>query len=72
MENIIGSQLDITKRINFNKIFNLTDKIRIIKVKKIEETWDRLIKLYNGVNELFYLYFSYIEQINDDEFKKEN
>ena len=64
-----GSQLDITKRINFNKIFNLTDKIRITK-EKIEVIWDKLIKLYNGVNELFYLYFNYIEQINDDEFKK--
>ena len=64
-----GSQLDITKRINFNKIFNLTDKIRITK-EKVEIIWDKLINLYNGVNELFHLYFNYVEQINDDEFKK--
>ena len=63
------SQIDITNKLNFNKIFHLTDKIRITK-EKIEVLWDKLIKLYNGVNELFHLYFDYIEQINDDEFKK--
>ena len=64
-----NSQLDITKKINFNKIFHLTDKIRITK-ERIEILWDKLIKLYNGVNELFHIYFDYVEQINDDEFKK--
>jgi len=64
-----NSQIDLTKRINFNKIFNLTDKIRITK-ERIEIIWNKLIQLYNGVNELFHLYFDYVEQINDDEFKK--
>ena len=64
-----NSQLDITKQINFNKIFQLTDKIRITK-SRVGILWEKLIGIYNGVNELFDLYFDYVDQINDDELKK--
>ncbi len=64
-----NAQLDATKQINFNKIFQLTDKIRITKTR-IELIWEKLINIYNGVNELFDLYFDYVEQINDDDLKK--
>ena len=63
------SQLDYRKQIDFNKIFHLTDKIRITK-EKIESLWKKLLEIYNGVNELFDLYFDYVEQINDDDLKK--
>ena len=63
------SQLDYRKQIDFNKIFSLTDKIRITK-ENIEILWKKLIDIYNGVNELFDLYFDYVEQINDDDLKK--
>ena len=63
------SQLDYRKKIDFNKIFHLTDKIRITK-EKIESLWKKLLEIYNGVNELFDLYFDYVEQINDDDLKK--
>ena len=64
-----NSQLDATKQINFNKIFQLTDKIRITK-SRVELIWEKLIQIYNGVNELFDLYYDYVEQINDDDLKK--
>ena len=63
------SQLDYRKQIDFNKIFSLTDRIRLTK-DKIEILWKRLLEIYNGVNELFDLYFDYVEQINDDDLKK--
>ena len=56
-------------KINFNKVFKLTDKIRTSK-KTIEKMWNDLLKIYNGVNEYFYFYNDYIEQINDDDLKK--
>jgi PAS domain-containing protein len=57
------------KKIDFNKIFKLTDKIRISKIK-IENIWNDLLKIYGGVNDYFQLYMDYIEQINDDGLKK--
>ena len=64
-----GSLKDPNKTIDFNKIFELTDKIRITK-KKIEEMWSQLLKIYAGANEFFELYTEYVEQINDDDLKK--
>ncbi len=64
-----NSQLDLDKQIDFNKIFHLTDKIRITK-SKIERLWDKLLLIYNGVNDLFDLYSDYVEQLNDDDLKK--
>ena len=61
-----NSQIDQNKSIDFNKIFHLTDKIRITK-NKVEKLWNKLIKIFNGVNELFDLYLEYVEQINDDD-----
>ena len=57
------------KRIDFNKVFDLTDKIGITK-KNVENLWNKLLKIYNGVNDFFELYLEYIEQINDDDLKK--
>ena len=64
-----NSQLDFNKQIDFNKIFHLTDKIRITK-RKVEKLWDKLLLIYNGVNDLFDLYSEYVEQLNDDDLKK--
>ena len=61
-----NNNLDNSKSIDFNKIFHLTDKIRITK-NKVEKLWNKLIKIFNGVNELFDLYLEYVEQINDDD-----
>ena len=57
------------KKLDFNKIFKLTDKIRITKIK-IEEIWNKLVKIYDGVNDFFQIYIDYIEQINDDDLKR--
>jgi PAS domain S-box-containing protein len=51
--------------LDFNKIFNLTDKIRLSK-EKIERTWNNLFQTYNGFNYLFDLYEHYTEHVNDD------
>ena len=51
--------------INYSKIFDLTNKIRISK-KNVETIWEELFDLYNGINENFELYLNYIENINDD------
>ena len=59
---------DSNIKINFNKIFKLTDKIQT-KKKIIEKMWKDLLKIYNGVNEYFEFYSEYIEQINDDDLK---
>ena len=60
---------DINFRINFDKIFKLTEKIQITK-KNIEKMWNDLLKIYNGMNEYFQFYNEYIEQINNDDLKK--
>ena len=60
---------DMTKKIDFNKVFNLTDKIRISK-KKVEIMWNELLSIYGGVNEFFELYSNYVVEINDDDLKK--
>jgi len=54
---------------DFNKIFQLTDKIRISKTK-IEKIWNGIFNTYSGVNDLFDLYENYVEQINDDDLLK--
>ena len=56
-------------KINFNKVFKLTDQIQTSK-KTIEKMWEELLNIYNGVNEYFEFYNDYIEQINDDDLKK--
>ena len=55
------------KKLDFNKIFTLTDRIRFTK-QKIEKVWKELFETYNGCNELFDLYECYVEYINDDDF----
>jgi PAS domain-containing protein len=57
------------KKVDFNKVFELTDKIRITK-NNIENMWNNLLQIYGGVNDFFQLYMEYIEQINDDDLKK--
>ena len=57
------------KKFDFNKIFKLTDKILITK-RNIENMWNDLLGIYEGVNDFFHLYTDYIEQINDDDLKK--
>jgi len=52
-------------KLDFNKIFNLTDKIRISK-NKIEKYWEELFGIYNGFNDMFDLYENYVGYINDD------
>ena len=60
---------EINKKINFNDIFELTNKIRVTKAN-VEDMWNKLLKIYSGVNDFFELYQEYIEQINDDNLKK--
>ena len=60
---------DINKKTDFNVIFQLTDKIRLTKAN-VENMWNKLLKIFGGVNEYFELYLEYIEQINDDDLKK--
>ena len=64
-----GALKDPNKTIDFNKIFELTDKIRITK-RNVEVMWSQLLKIYAGANEFFELYTEYVEQINDDDLKK--
>ena len=64
-----GTLKDPNKTIDFNKIFELTDKIRITK-RNVEVMWNQLLKIYAGANEFFELYTEYVEQINDDDLKK--
>ena len=56
-------------KINFNKIFRLTEKIQITK-KNIEQMWKDLMNIYTGINEYFEFYNEYIDQINNDDLKK--
>ena len=58
-----GVLKDSNKTIDFNKIFELTDKIRITK-RNVEVMWAKLLKIYAGANEFFELYSEYVEQIN--------
>jgi PAS domain S-box-containing protein len=60
---------ETNRPLDFNKIFNLTDKIRITK-SKIDRIWQELFSTYSGVNDLFDLYENYVEQINDDDLLK--
>jgi len=52
-------------KLDFNRIFTLTDKIRISK-NKIEKYWEELFNIYNGFNDMFELYENYVCYINDD------
>ena len=56
-------------KFDFNKIFELTDQISKTK-KNVENMWNKLIQIYDGVNDFFELYVEYVEQINDDDLKK--
>ena len=56
-------------QIDYNSIFQLTDKIKTTE-ENVKKMWDDLLKIYNGVNEYFYFYNDYIEQIIDDNLKK--
>jgi len=60
---------EANKKIEFNKIFELTDKIAKTK-KNVENMWNKLLQIYGGVNDFFELYLEYVEQINDDDLKK--
>ena len=53
------------KILDFNEIFELTDKVRLTK-QSIDKLWDDIIGTYNGYNEVFELYENYVESINDD------
>ena len=64
------SELFITKdckrkKLDFNKILSLTEKIRVTK-QKIADIWNQLFETYNGCNEIFNLYELYFKYINDD------
>ena len=60
---------DPTKKVDFNIIFQLTDKIRNTK-ENVETMWNKLLGIYSGANSFFDLYLEYVEEINDDELKK--
>ena len=60
---------DPTKKVDFNIIFELTDKIRNTKAN-VELMWNKLLGIYSGANSFFDLYLEYVEEINDDELKK--
>ena len=60
---------ELYKKIDFNKVFELTDKIGITK-KNVENMWNKLLNIYGGFNIFFELYLEYVEQINDDDIKK--
>ena len=58
-------------KIDYNKIFRLTDQIKTTQ-ENVVKMWESLLKIYNGVNEYFYFYNDYIEQIIDDNLKKKD
>ena len=64
-----SSSYNNTPKIDFNQIFELTNKIRLTK-KRLDNIWEELFDIYNGINENFDLYLNYIENINDDDAKK--
>ena len=57
--------------IDYNKVFKLTDQIKTTQ-ENVVKMWEELLKIYNGVNEYFYFYNDYIEQIIDDNLKKKD
>ena len=63
------SLINPTKTLDFNKVFELTDKIRNTK-RNVDLMWNQLLKIYSGTNEFFELFTEYVEQINDDDLKK--
>ena len=64
-----SSLKDAIFKIDFNKIFKLTEKIQT-KKKNIEKMWNDLMNIYNGTNEYFEFYNEYVDQINNDDLKK--
>ena len=64
-----ASLINPAKTLDFNKVFELTDKIRITK-RNVDTMWNQLLKIYSGTNEFFELFTEYVEQINDDDLKK--
>ena len=56
---------------DFNLIFKTTEKIMITK-KNVTKLWEKIHKIYSGVNEVFDFYSEYVEQINDDSILKRN
>ena len=60
---------EASKTVNFDQIFELTDKIGKTK-NNVEILWNMLINIYGGINDYFDLYVEYVEQINDDDLKK--
>ena len=58
-------------KIDYNKVFQLTDQIKTTQ-EKVVKMWEDLLKIYNGVNEYFHFYNDYIEQIIDDNLKKKD
>ena len=58
-----------TTSLNYNALFALTDTIRVTKLK-VNELFHSLYTIYTGVNDLFELYLSYVEIINDDDVLK--
>ena len=64
-----ASLINPEKTLDFNKVFELTDKIRITK-RNVDVMWNQLLKIYAGANEFFELFTEYVEQINDDDLKK--
>ena len=57
--------------INYNEFFLLTEKIRMTKIK-ITKIFNELFNIYNRANEIFELYLSYIDIINNDYLVKRN
>ena len=57
--------------INYNEFFLLTEKIRETKLK-ITKIFNELFSIYNRGNEIFELYLSYIDIINNDYLVKRN
>ena len=50
---------DPTKKVDFNIIFQLTDKIRNTK-ENVETMWNKLLGIYSGANSFFDLYLDYL------------
>jgi len=57
--------------INFNEFFLLTEKIRTTKLK-VTKLFNELFNIYSRANEIFELYLSYIDIINNDYLVKRN
>ena len=58
-------------KIDYNRVFRLTDQIKTTQ-ENVVKMWEELLKIYNGVNEYFYFYNDYIDQIIDDNLKKKD